>query len=72
MPGEGMMELSDRGADAHAILAMADHDIPGFIDQQIKQKTLSSTMQSLNAEVLSDQDEARRMARQALRKLGFI
>lgn len=67
-----MTDLNETNPAARAVLALRDRDVPAFIDQQIRRKTLSETVKSLNADVLSRQDESRRLARQALRKLGFI
>ncbi len=54
------------------VSALQPEDVPRFLRKSIQEKKLTSIVQSLNKEVLS-QDPRRRVAAQdALRRIGFI
>jgi len=56
---------------AQEILALEDQSVPGFILAQARSHRLSQLMKQLNAEVLGPDPDARKLAAQAIERLGF-
>lgn len=59
-------------SESATIAAMAEHDAQRFMKQTIRNRQLSPLVVRLNHDVLDGDESASRMARKALRRLGFI
>lgn len=53
------------------VLGLPSGEIPPYISRKIADKELSTLVRDLNAQLLEGGDDARRMAAEALAKLGF-
>ena len=63
------------GAEANPIAlvsALQPEDVPRFLRKSIREKKLTTIVQSLNKEVLSEDPRRRDAAQNALRRIGFI
>lgn len=65
------MAVTQIRSAATTILGLHPTDMAEFINSQVSQRELSTTVAGLNRDLMSDDPQASALARQALDRLGF-